>query len=505
MRAILRCVSIGTAFVTALAVPVLADAPRVGNIIVDARSSGVINSFDPLRTIGAGVDSQTTGAIETIYAPPDVRAMLSTGLGPVTYRLYTELSVQQWHWNPVGSWSDPRGEGYWRGSTAVGGPVVNSFGYRLPHRGFTHDQGNDDNYSRLDDGNPATYWKSDPYLAQPFTGESDADHPQWALVDLGARNDVDAIRLTWVAPYAVTYAVQYWTGSDALNDPAHGHWATFRNGAVDRGRGGTVTLRLDDRPIAVRYVRVLMTISSSTCDTHGPGDLRNCVGFALAEIGIGRLGSGGAFVDLVRHEPSKRQTSMYVSSVDPWHAPVYRVYDQEQPGLDILFRSGVTRGEPAMLPVGMLYGTPDDAAGEIRYVEANGYPISYVELGEEPDGQYIAPEDYAALYLQWAHALHAVDPTLKLGGPVFQGATSDVQYWPDANGNVSWLQRFLAYLRDRGGASQLAFMSFEHYPFDGCGGSVQHNLFAEAGLVRSIVDIWHRDGIPQSLPLLITG
>ena len=74
-----------------------------------------------------------------------------------------------------------------------------------------------------------------------------------------------------------------------------------------------------------------------------------------------------------------------------------------------------------MIPVTMLYGTPDDAAAQIAYIEKRGYPISYIEMGEEPDGKHAMPEDYGALYLQWAAAIHKVDPKLKLGGPVFRG------------------------------------------------------------------------------------
>ena len=50
----------------------------------------------------------------------------------------------------------------------------------------------------------------------------------------------------------------------------------------------------------------------------------------------------------------------------------------------------------------MIYNTPEDAAAEIAYLEKRRYPISYVEMGEEPDGQQMQPEDYAALYLQFS-------------------------------------------------------------------------------------------------------
>ncbi|HEV2878763.1 MAG TPA: discoidin domain-containing protein [Candidatus Eremiobacteraceae bacterium] len=472
-------------------------------VVVDIKPSHILNVFTPVRALGAGIDSQNLGAVEAIYTPANVNAMLSAGLGPVSYRLYTELSVQHWHWNPVGSWSS-KNEGYWTGASTTNNFIRDTFGYRLPHRGFTNDQGNNDDYSRLTDGDPATYWKSDPYLSSEFTGEPDSMHPQWAVVDLGSPVGIDAARISWTHPYAVSYRVQYWTGADAINDPAHGSWATFPRGAITDGEGGTVTLRLSTPPISMEFLRIEMTRSSRTCDSHGDDDLRNCVGYAIGEIGIGTIDSRGAFHDLVTHVANNSQTITYVSSVDPWHSPANRVKDQEQAGLDIVYRSGLTRGMPAMVAVGMLYGTPQDAAAEIRYLELHRYPISYVELGEEPDGQFILPEDYGALYLQWARAVHAVDPTLRLGGPVFQGGTSDVQAWPNASGDVSWLHRFLQYLRRHGRLNDLSFMSFEHYPFDPCDPSYFDDLYAEPAVLQGIVATYRADGLPPHIPMFIT-
>ena len=63
-----------------------------------------------------------------------------------------------------------------------------------------------------------------------------------------------------------------------------------------------------------------------------------------------------------------------------------------------------------MIPVAMLYSTPEDAAAQISYLKKRGYPISYIEMGEEADGQNMLPEDYAALYIQFAAAIHTLRP-----------------------------------------------------------------------------------------------
>ncbi|MDQ6780806.1 MAG: glycosyl hydrolase family 5, partial [Candidatus Eremiobacteraeota bacterium] len=199
------------AIVTLLVSPLAAvRADQTHPVLVDVTAGHVLNRFSPVRTIGAGVDSQNLGAVANIYTPKNVSAMLSAGLGPASYRLYTELSVQDWHWNPQGTWSDPARQGYWTGAAAPSRAIIDTFGYRLPHRGFTNDQGNDDDYSRLDDGDTASYWKSNPYLTSRFTGEPDAAHPQWVVVALAAPAPLSAIRVDWASPYAANYVVQYW-------------------------------------------------------------------------------------------------------------------------------------------------------------------------------------------------------------------------------------------------------------------------------------------------------
>jgi hypothetical protein len=335
-------------------------------------------------------------------------------------------------------------------------------------------------------------------------------HPQWVLIDLEKVQAVMAIHIVWAAPFARTYQVQYLPPNV---DPRIGEWHSFKSGAVKNSEGGSVTLALDSVPVTTRFVRVRMTESSNTCDTHGSSDRRNCVGYAIGEIYLGTLDHTGKFEDLLRHSPDQHQSPTYCSSVDPWHegsdlwAGVKLGSDDkgsgDQSGLDLFFTSEITRALPAMIPVATLYGTPEDAAAEITYLKKRGYPISYVELGEEPDGQRMQPEDYGALYLQWAKALHRVNPSLKLGGPVFEGADEDIRVSPDSRGRTSWLGRFLDYLRDHHRLRDLSFMSFEHYPF--LGRSVKwSDLYNEPYRISHIMEVWKTDGLPDNVPMLDT-
>jgi len=483
----------------------LACASRAQTIRVDATPDHLTNTFSPARALGAGIDRLPPGATDKLFIEPTIEKVLSAGWQTVSYRQNTELHIEAWHWNPQGSWSDPGGKGYFTGSATPGEPIRHSYAYPLPHRGVTHDDGTDMvGYSRLTDGDLNSYWKSNPYLTQAFTGEDDSLHPQWVFLDFSAPHPITAIRIAWADPYARRYLVQYWTGEDPIKKPTVGIWQTFPGGAVTEGKGGAAVLQLSSTPIAVQYVRILMTQSSNTCDTHGSADRRNCLGYAIRELFVGTTSLNGEFHDLIRHTPDQDQTFTYCSSVDPWHETAN--LDEkagDQVGFDLFYTGGFTRGLPAMIPIAMLYATPEDSAAEISYIEKRGYPISYVEMGEEPDGHYTPPEDYAALYIQWAIALHKVDPSLKLGGPIFTGVNKDIETWPDAQGRTSWTRRFIDYLKSHGHLADLAFFSFEHYPMDPC--KIQwSNLYEEATLVTHILDIWRQDGVPANIPMFIT-
>jgi hypothetical protein len=468
---------------------------------VDVSPAHELNAFDPDAALGSSIDVLSRLDIDKVYSPHILQESLSAGWGPISYRNNTELRMAAWHWTENGAWSDPAHlSGYFTGSTELKSPTRYILAYALPHRGFATDG------DRPVQGPNLSYWKSNPYLTSKFTGESDALHPQWVVVDLKSPTNINAVEISWASPYATKYQVEYWNGTNALDFDGgpKGQWKTLPFAIMQNARGGSAIVKFGDNPIPVQYVRILMTESSNTCDEHDSSDTRNCVGYAIQAIQAGTLDDAGRFIEASRN-PGDNPITYCASSIDPWHSSedVYQGGKYQHSGFDLFFTSGLTNDLPAMIPVTMLYGTPEDAAAQIAYIEKRGYPISYVEMGEEPDGKHAMPEDYGALYLQWAAAIHKVDPKLKLGGPVFEGVNEDIRVWPDAQGRTSWMGRFVAYLKGHGRLADLAFVSFEHYPFHPCT-ITWKDLYTEPQLMKHILQVWRDDGVPKEVPLMVT-
>jgi hypothetical protein len=488
-------------FSTLVVSPSFAQSSPDATIHVDTTPAHQINAFDPDSALGSSLDVLSRRDIDRVHTPHIVQESLSAGWGPITYRNNSELRMAAWHWNPAGAWSDTAHEsGYFTGSTELKSPIRYILSYALPHRGFATSG------DRPVQGPNLSYWKSNPYLTSKFTGESDALHPQWIVVDLQSEKSIRAARIQWALPYAKAYQVEYWAGTNALDFDGgpKGEWKSFDSGKITNAQGGTSALTLAYAPISTRYVRVLMTESSNTCDEHDSTDIRNCVGYAIQQIELGTLDASNKFAAATK-DPAERPNSYTASSIDPWHSAedVRDGGDYQHTGFDLFFTSGLTNNLPAMIPVTVLYGTPDDAAAQIAYIEKRGYPISYIEMGEEPDGKHAMPEDYAALYIQWANAIHKVDPKLKLGGPIFEGVTKDITLWPDAQGRISWMGRFVAYLKDHSHLNDLAFVSYEHYPFEPCT-IAWKDLYREPQLMKGIMQIWRDDGVPKEVPQMVT-
>jgi hypothetical protein len=105
---------------------------------VDATPAHVVNTFRPLYALGSTVDRVPSNATDVFFRPDQISQIQQAGWGVISYRQNTDLFVQAWHWNPKGKWSDRSGKGYFVGDAMPTKEMIrHSYGYSLPHRGFT--------------------------------------------------------------------------------------------------------------------------------------------------------------------------------------------------------------------------------------------------------------------------------------------------------------------------------------------------------------------------------
>jgi hypothetical protein len=349
---------------------------------VDVTPAHELNTFDPDTALGSSIDVLSRLDINKVYSPHIIQESLSAGWGPITYRNNTELRMAAWHWTENGGWSDPvHLSGYFTGSTELQSPTRYILAYALPHRGFATDGDGPVQGPNL------SYWKSNPYLTSRYTGESDARHPQWVVVDLKSSTNMNAVKIAWASPYATKYQVEYWDGTNALDFDGgpKGEWKTFPSAIITNAQGGSTIVKLAGNPLSIQYVRVLMTESSNTCDEHDPLDRRNCVGYAIQHIQAGIVDAGGKFIEAPRN-PADKPVTFCVSSIDPWHSSedVYEGGKHQHSGFDIFFTSGLTNNLPAMIPVTMLYGTPMTPPHKSRISKNAAIPSAMWKWGKSP-------------------------------------------------------------------------------------------------------------------------
>jgi len=475
-----------------------------GSIHIFYSPNHPLNSFIPSENIGGAIDGHFKGDIGKMLTPENIKAMEMVGLKPISYRLRTELAGEVWHWNPEGKWSDSvNHQGYWVSDSVSKKPIEISKGYRLPRRGNTHDQANDDGYSRICDGDTSTFWKSNPYLDKYYTHESNELHPQWVIVDLGKYRKINAVRILWGNPYALSYKIDYAKGNDrGYFDPYQpGIWFPFSKNIIENENNESKIVRISDDPVSVRFIRISMT-QSSYPENGGAKDIRDSLGFAIREIQAGFLDSDGKFNDRMHHSPDHGQTVIRVSSTDPWHTAKDLDPDTEQAGIDLIFKSGITAGQPALFPAALLYDTPENVLAMIKYLKAKHYRVEELEMGEEPEGQLVSPVDYAALYYQLGKKIRQVEPAMKMGGPGF----ASLSFTPDDSTvftESTWTSEFLNYLKAHNALNLFNFFSFEWYPFDDiCTSPGPQLLAAPEMLSIALKNI--KNILPGNIPLYVT-
>jgi len=475
-------------------------------ITIKFNENNPVNTIIPNQSIGGAIDGHEKGDNEVMMSTANIRKMLSSGLDMLSYRLRTELGIEAWHWNPAGHWSDSlHNNGYWISDSISDSPINLSYGFYLPRRGSTFDQANNDGYSRIDDGDHKTFWKSNPYIDSYFTGNPNSAHEQWVGIDLGKKQNVNQLEIDWADPYAVDLRLEYAEDESVsqfnhvaiLNPYAANMWKPLPVSTVHLDHGGKTLIRLSDRPVNLRVLRIVFIESSHTA-LMGSHDKRDSCGYAIREIKLG-LKTQNGFTNLIRYgKTNTTQTAIFASTTDPWHRPEDMDQNTEQPGIDFIFKSGLAGSQPALFSSGLIYDIPENALALVSYLKKKNYRISGLELGEEPDGQYISPIDFTELYALFARKIKKSNPDLLIGGPSFEGLIVEkniVKQWPS---------QFLSALKKANELNLLQFMSFEWYPLDEFCLPSSPQLIKESQTLEQAIKELREGGLPVNLPIYFT-
>jgi hypothetical protein len=112
-------------------------------------------------------------------------------------------------------------------------------------------------------------------------------------------------------------------------------------------------------------------------------------------------------------------------------------------------------------------GTPEKAAALVRYVNiTKGYRVRYWAIGNEPSlyGDDYDTVRYNKEWRQWAEAMRAVDPTIKLIGPETNQFMANLAANPKDSAGRDWVVEFL-----KANGDLVDIVAIHRYPFPASG------------------------------------
>ncbi len=341
----------------------------------------------------------------------------------------------EYHWNGTGTYTS---ENVWVSDDTNWSPGF--IAYPLYRGSSSLNYGHPGN---LTDGDLSTEWVSDTITAAAVTTNA------YAIVSFDSGTYVDEFEIEWGSVYAEEYEIQYW-------DPPSGweyQWAPHQGDAdywvtalVVTGNTGGTDIRAISRASQRNY-RILMKKSSAK-------------GYRIKEIYL-RDGTTQQTVNSDDTNQTKTIASPMNIAVDEttsWEGAFsFEAY------MDFMNNMG----EKAIPCVSVNFGTgtPQEAAAWVHYANiVKGYDIKYWEIGNEMEGAWegggpVDAEYYTKKYIRIAEAMKAVDPAIKICGPVLAGLKNSSELY---DGN-SFLEKFFMVLQEEGKQDLVDVIDFHIY------------------------------------------
>lgn len=330
------------------------------------------------------------GADLAIWNPPNVYQDLKPYLvdaGFSWFRFPNGSLSNDYHWNGKGKYDE---NGIWTpdakewapgflGETRWRGTSKDNYGFRRP--------------SHLSDGDTNTMWWGALY---------DKQDPPWFVMDMGQPVSVDSVEIIWgkLCPKAFTLAS--WDSTWAPYPYPHqlhvNLWKSAYTGKATGKRNAVSFPAKTARYWAIRFegkdldkngvqVREIQLIAKKTAPVK-----------IVKTWGIGTNAGDNARTDWTDIK---------------WHFE----------GFMELVRT-IPEAKP-IICVNIATGTPMEAAEWVRYAnKVKGYGIKDWQIGNEMDGDWeeagpYSARIYAARFLAYARAMKAVDPSIRIYGPLF--------------------------------------------------------------------------------------
>jgi len=396
-------------------------------------------TFDASQRISPLHQEYLAGTCLPVFNPPTVYDEIKQGLVFSRYALMrfpNGTLSNEYHWNGRGAFDST---GIWHPDT-----TADSTGFLSTNLycGTTSSNWGTTRYSRVTDGDTATFWWSDPLI----TKSSPYIYLSWPDAQ-----KIDSVRILWGERYSRNFEVQVWDGPVSPPGPHQMNESKWITIYTDTAGSGTVTAFA----CSTRTTHALRVISYRGSDGS---DVQ------IREIFVYSEGTR-----VTSNTPKQAsQTPAYALSTHPGCEPDQQYlwdFERFMAYLDTL-------GYPAVPVICVNYGTgtPEEAAAWVHFANnVKKFNIRYWQIGNEMDGQWeiggpVNAYTYAEKYILFVKAMKAVDPDIKILGPV---VSSPDRISGEYDGK-SWLESVLYKVGEaekKDSCTYIDGIDFHSYPY----------------------------------------
>jgi hypothetical protein len=396
-------------------------------------------TFDASKKLSPIHQPQISGTCLPVWNTYTTYKQIKKGLALshyATMRYPNGTLSNEFHWNSKGTLDS---SGIWHPDTAV-----DSGDFQSTNRycGTTSSNYGTTRYSRVMDGDTNSFWWSDPLIT-----ESDP----YISVNWKTSQSIDSVVILWGDRYSKSFEVQTWKGSvsyPGTHQMPENMWKTVYS--KDSATGGCSKIKFD--VVSTSSMRVI----SHTGLTGKDIQIREIYGYSNGVQVTSNLPDNETQnrVFALSTHPGVVETSSY-----QWTFDTFMNY------LDTL-------GYPTIPVICTNYGTgtPEEAAAWVYYAnKVKKYNIRYWQVGNEMDGEWeiggpVNAFTYAEKFIKYSKAMKAVDPTIKVLGPL----ASSLDKLSGEYDNKSWLESVIFKIGEsekRDNCKYIDGIDFHSYPY----------------------------------------